>query len=230
VLLRTLFLLFLFAALGETLVHGAHALAQVTLRREAAVAVHTALLRGVAEARTAIAGAIAAGADPRAVSPVAPAPAATCTLGSSNGCALQTTVKVSFALAPAATASPCASGWCTVYRQGNDEVDEGRIEAAISAESAAAGGQILASRAERIAFRTWRVAPYAALVGDLDSSVEALAPAGQGDDGGAPPSGAAPGTLIDVTYENRNTGASMPANVWQPDVQRPAAVPPPWSP
>jgi hypothetical protein len=42
--------------------------------------------------------------------------------------------------------------------------------------------------------------------------------------------GAAPGTLIDVIYENAVTGSRMPANVWRSQVERPGTTTPPWSP
>lgn len=228
-LLRTLFVLVLFAALSETIVHGAHALAQTLLRREAAVAVRQALAGATAQSRVSIADAIAAGADPRDAVPVAPSPSATCAIVTPTGCALQAKATVAFALA-SASASPCPSDGCTVYEQDNDAVTEGRVIADVSAQAASANGTILASRKARLTFRTWRVAPYAALTGTLDESLEALAPAGSGDDGGAVPSGTAPGTLIDVLYENQRTGATIPANVWHAETQRQAVTPSAWSP
>ncbi|MBV8153940.1 MAG: hypothetical protein JO160_00285 [Candidatus Eremiobacteraeota bacterium] len=229
-LLRTVFVLMLLFALSETMVHGAHALAQVTLRRQASVAVHDALLRAVAAARTAVAGAIAAGGDPRDLVPVAPSPVPACAVTTPAGCVLTATAWIAFSPMPAPAASPCADDGCTVYQQGNDSVAEGRLQVSVAARATGPDGTVLATRSERVTFRTFRIAPYAALAGDLDGSLEALAPEGQGDDGGAVPNGTAPGTLIDVTYENRDTGASMPANVWQPNVQRPADAPPPWAP
>lgn len=228
-LLRTLFVLMLFAALSETIVHGAHALAQGLLRREAAVAVRQELAAATAQSRESIAAAIAGGADPRDVLPVAPSPAATCAIATAAGCALQAKATIAFSLA-AATASPCPGGGCTIYEQDNDAVMEGRVIADVTAEASSASGTILASRDARLTFRTWRVAPYAALTGTLDESLEALAPAGAGDDGGAVPNGTAPGTLIDVLYENQRTGATIPANVWHTEIQRQAVIPSAWSP
>lgn len=137
---------------------------------------------------------------------------------------------MTFSLADAATASPCPSDGCTIYEQGNDAVTEGRVLTYVSAEAISPGGTILASRDARLVFRTWRVAPYAALTGTLDQSIEGLAPGGAGDDGGAVPNGTAPGTLIDVLYENQRTGATTPANVWHAEIQRQAVTPPDWSP
>jgi hypothetical protein len=228
VLLRTLFVLVLFAALSETIVHGAHALAQTLLRREAALAVRQQLATSTVQARESIADAIAAGADPRDAIPAAPSPAATCAVATASGCALL--AKATIAFAAAATASPCPSDGCTVYEQDDDAVTEGRVVADVSAEASSGHGTILASRDQRLTFRTWRVAPYAALTGALDESLEALAPAGAGDDGGAVPNGAAPGTLIDVLYKNQRTGVTIPANVWRPENQRQTAVPSAWSP
>ncbi len=230
VLLRTLFVLVLFAALSETIVHGAHALAQTSLRREAALAVRQELAAATVQARETIANAIAAGADPRDVVPAAPSPAATCAILTASECVLEAKATIAFSIATAATASPCPSDGCTVYEQDNDAVTEGRVLADVSAEAVTAGGTILASRDARLTFRTWRVAPYASLAGALDESLAALAPAGAGDDGGAVPNGTAPGTLIDVLYENQRTGATIPANVWLPQIQRQTASPPAWSP
>jgi hypothetical protein len=230
VLLRTLFVLVLFAALSETIVHGAHALAQTLLRREAALAVRQQLAAATSQARESIAAAIQAGADPRNAVPAAPSPSATCAISSATGCAVQAKATVAFSVASAATASPCPSDGCTIYEQNNDAVTEGRIAADVSAEAISSGGAILASRDQRLTFRTWRVAPYAALTGTLDESVASLSPAGAGDDGGAVPNGTAPGTLIDVLYENQRTGATTPANVWHPEIQRQAVIPPAWSP
>lgn len=229
-LLRTLFVLVLFAALSETIVHGAHALAQTLLRREAALAVRQELAAATSAARESIAAAIAAGADPREAVPVAPAPSATCAISTATGCALEAKATIAFSAAAASTASPCPSDGCTVYEQDNDAVTEGRIAADVTAEAITGTGMIVASRNARLTFRTWRVAPYAALAGALDESLETLAPAGAGDDGGAVPSGTAPGTLIDVLYENQRTGAAMPANVWHAEIQRQAVTPPAWSP
>ena len=228
-LLRTLFVLALFAALSETIVHGAHALAQTLLHHEAALALRQQLAAATAAARESIATAISGGADPRDPMPIAPSPAATCAIATATGCALEAKATIAFSVS-AATASPCPSDGCTVYEQDNDAVTEGRVVADVTAQAISTGGTVFASRQARLTFRTWRVAPYAALTGALDESLEALAPAGAGDDGGAVPKGTAPGTLIDVFYENQRTGATMPANVWHPQNQRQAVTPTAWSP
>jgi len=219
----------LFTALAETVVHAAHALAQMALHRQAALADRAQAVSAVTLARESIAAAIAAGGDPRAPQPVAPSPAATCAVASSSGCAMFVTATIAFSTPPAATPSPCPSGACTIFEQGNDEVDEGRVDATIFTQTVSRDGVVLASRTHRATFRTWRVPPYAALDGRLDASVGALE-FGPGDDGGAAPNGAAPGTLIDVLYENRVSGATMPANVWQSQVQHPVTAPAAWSP
>jgi len=225
-----LFVLVLFAALSETIVHGAHALAQALLRREAALAVRQQLAASTSQARESIAAAIKAGADPRDVLPAAPSPSATCAISSSTGCAIEAKATVSFSMGGAASASPCPSDGCTIYEQGNDAVTEGRVIADVTAEAVSPGGAVLASRDTRLTFRTWRVAPYTALTGTLDQSIDGLAPGGAGDDGGAVPNGTAPGTLIDVLYENQRTGATTPANVWHAEIQRQAITTPAWSP
>ena len=230
-LLRTLFVLLFFTALAETFVHGAHALAQAALRRQALVADRAEAATAVSLARDAVASAIASGHDPRDPQPVAPSPAPACVLASQTGCAMIATATIAFSTPPAnATPTPCPSDDCTIYEQGNDAVGEGRVDAAILTQVLGADGAVLATRSWRAAFRTWRLAPYAALAGELDESVAAIAGAGPGDDGGAAPIGTAPGTLIDVLYENRVSGATMPANVWQSQVQRSVTAPPAWSP
>jgi hypothetical protein len=230
VLLRTLFIVGLFAVVAETIVHGAHALAQIALRRSAASGVQRQFESATTAAQRSLVAAIEAGGDPQNLAPVAPAPAATCILASANGCAVNGRATISFTTAASPSATPCASGACTIYVQDNDAVDEGRIHATIAAQSLAPNGAVLASRSETVTFRTFRVAPYAALAGSLDGSLLRLAGSGDGDDGGAAPNGTAPGSLIDVIYENRATKKSIPANVWHSQVERIDAVHEAWSP
>jgi hypothetical protein len=230
VLLRTLFLIALFAVVAETVVHGAHALAQIALRRTAANAVAREFESATTEVQRTLAAAIAAGGDPQNLVLAAPAPAATCVLASASGCALEgrSTISLSATASPAAT--PCANGACTVYVQNDDAVDEGRVRATIAAQALAPNGAVLAQRSDAVTFRTFRVAPYAALAGSLDGSLLRLAGAGDGDDGGAVPNGTAPGSLIDVVYQNRASKKTMPANVWGSLVQQAGTVPEAWSP
>jgi hypothetical protein len=228
-LLRTIFALMLFAALAETMVHGVHALAQIALRRQALLAVHDEIAVSTTAARDAIAKAIEAGGDPRSPDPVAPSPSPTCRLHLQDACALEGIATISFAIPPSAMPSPCPSGACTVYEQANDAVDEGRVDVTISAQATTAGGAVLASRSARLTFRTLRESPYAALAGQADGSI-AAGDTVPGDDAGAAPKGAAPGTLIDVLYENAVTGATIPANVWLSQVESRNARRPAWSP
>jgi len=226
-LLRTLFIIALFAVLAETIVHGVHALAQIELRRSAAIAVHGEFESATTAVQRTLAAAIQAGGDPQNLAPAAPAPAATCILAAGSGCALKGRATIAFTAAPSPAATPCAKGACTVYMQNNDAVDEGRVSATISAEALAGNGAVLATRTAAVTFRTFRLAPYAALDGSLDGS---LAQAGVGDDGGAAPNGTAPGSLIDVIYQNRVSKKSIPANVWRSQVQNTGAAPEAWSP
>jgi hypothetical protein len=230
VLLRTLFIIALFAVVAETIVHGVHALAQVALRRSAASGVQRQFESATTAARQSLAAAVEAGGDPQNLTPPAPAPAATCVLAAANGCAVEGRATISFTTAALPSATPCPSDACTIYVQDNDAVDEGRVRATIAAQALAPNGAVLASRSESVTFRTFRVAPYAALAGSLDGSLGRLAGSGDGDDGGAVPNGTAPGSLIDVIYENRATKKSMPANVWHSQVERIDAVREPWSP
>lgn len=231
-LLRTLFVLVLIATLTETVVHGVGALAAAALRRQALVAVREQIATSTTLARDAVARAVAAGADPRAPEPQPPSPAPACRLRGQHGCAIAGVATISFARAvtgPPEVPAPCPRAACTAYAQANDAIDEGRIDATIRAQAVAAGGAVLASRTVRLRFRTLRVAPFAALAGQDDESLEASS-GGPGDDAGAAPNGTAPGTLIDVLYENAATGATLPANVWRPQVRSASTTPPAWSP
>jgi hypothetical protein len=231
VLIRTLFVVLLFATLAETIVHGAQSLAQVTLRRQAATAAHDELVAAAASARDAIARAVQAGGDPRALQPVAPSPVPTCRLSGASGCLLTGASVIAFSSSASGSGgtTPCEGDACTIYEQGNDNVAEGRIGVTITSQIAATNGAVVEQRTAAIAFRTLLVAPYASIVGGLDGS-NAMSGTTAGDDGGAAPNGTAPGTLIDVLYQNASTGATMPGNVWQPQLQNAAGSPPAWSP
>lgn len=231
-LLRTLFLLALLATLGETLLVGANAFAKVALRRDVALALRQQIASATTRAQMATQAVLRAGGDPRALWPVAPAPQPTCVLAAADGCRLEASATIAFAPmpAPAASATPCADGACTIYLQGNDALDEGRIVATIAATVTGPSGAPLGARATTAVFRTSRDAPYAILSGFGDASIASLAGRPVGDDGGAMANGAAPGTLFDVTFENALTGARLAANVWQPQLERPAPVAPPWLP
>jgi hypothetical protein len=230
VLLRALFLLLAFATLTETIVAGAHALAGAMLKEQAATALRQQLDGSIVQAQAAVASAIAGGADPRSVQPSAPAASVTCALAAANGCAIETTATVSFATAPTTSPTPCPHGQCSIYNQGNDRIDEGRIAATIAARALAPNGTVLAERSGQAIFRTMRVAPYAVQAGALDESLAAFDGAGAGDDGGAVPTDGSPGTLIDVVYVDTRNGKSMPANVWRAQTQTQAATASAWRP
>lgn len=109
-------------------------------------------------------------------------------------------------------------------------MSEGRVRARIDATISTASGTVVAARSAQVLFRTMLVPPYAAVVGQLDGSFGPLRDTGAGDDGGAVPNGTAPGSLVDVVFRNASTGATMPANVWQSEVQDPGATAHAWSP
>ena len=228
-LTRTLFLVALLVALAETFLHGAHALAQVALRRAAALAVHDELIAAATAARQSIAAAAQSGEDPQQLAPATPAPVATCVLANASGCALSGSATVAFAVATPAP-SPCPSDRCTVYEQNNDAVAEGRIDATISAAAVASDGVTMAARNLTLAFRTMRTPPYAAPVGALDATLGLFGTTRAGDDAGAAPNGTAPGSLIDVLYENAATGATLHANVWEPRSEGSGPSSGAWSP
>lgn len=228
-LLRSLFVLALVGALAEVMVHGVHALAGSVLRRRAELAVHDEIASATTAARAALVRAIEAGGDPRALDPSAPPPSTDCRLYLRRGCALEGSARISFSLPPAAMPSPCPAGSCSVYEQENNAVEEGRVTVTIAAQAKSVDGAVLAARSAELTFRTLRLPPYAALAGQADASA-APPVRTAGDDAGAAPNGAAPGTLIDVLYENAVTGSTIPANVWHTQVQSPAATRPAWSP
>jgi hypothetical protein len=228
-LLRTLFVLVFLMAIAETIVHGAHALAGVALGRQTSIALQAQLTGAVDTAEKTIADAIEAGADPRSLSPVAPSPVPTCVFQTQKTCGLFGETSIAFQ-APPAGASPCPNRACAAYEQGNDAVDEGRIDAVVTAQIVTRDGEVLATRSGRATFRTMLVAPYAVMAGSGDESLASVANAGVGNDAGAAPAGTAPGTLIDVLYQNRVTGRSMPANVWNPQAPDSSAAAPAWAP
>ncbi len=221
-LLRTLFLLALLGVLGETIAHGAAALAQAALRERAADAVRSAIASGTYSAQASIAQAIAA--DPQASAFAAPAPIATCAYGDASGCEID--VVTSFATPTAAPSSPasCPQADCTVMLQENSAVTEARASFVISSTASAASGAQLAARSQLVAYRTFATAPYAAIVGGTDASIDGLAAGGPGDDAGAPNS------LITVEYDASGTGAASAGNVWQPVVESSATSAPAWDP
>lgn len=229
-LLRTLFVLTLFTVLGETLIHTVHALARASLHVRARSAVEAQLSVARSAAAGVLATAVAQGIDPAASPPPPPASKRACRLSTGEGCAIYASAAAAFVPAAATTPAACAAAACTVYEQANDAVAEGRIEVRIDASATSAQGEPLAARSERAVFRTMRVAPYVVLAGVADATTPAASGTGEGDDAGAVPNGTAPGSLVDVLYQNSVTGATLPANVWRPLVERPASASTAWAP
>ena len=208
-LLRMMFLLALLAVVAETIVHGAAALAQVALRQRALDAARTAFVSGVHVAQAAV------------VAGTTPAPIATCAYADTHGCEID--VQTTFtAPTPGAAATSCPGTACTIVLQGNSAVGEGRQAFVISSIVTAASGATLAVRAGMVTFRTFAAAPYAAVVGSADGTLDALINGGTGDDAGAANS------LITVEYDLRGGGAATAGNVWHPVVESPASAAPAW--
>jgi hypothetical protein len=141
-------------------------------------------------------------------------------------CAVEVTASVTWSTPEPPRASPCPNGACAAYDQANDDVTEGRIQAAIVSQAREPNGAVLAQGNTRLRYRTWRVEPYAALDGRDDAT---LSPdfADAGDDGGATDGS---GTLAATVYRNALTGATMPANVWRQRLAPAATAPARWSP
>ena len=212
-LLRTIFLLALLTALGETIVHGAASLAQAALRQRALDAARTGFVSGVRAAQASIAQG------------VAPVPVATCAFADANGCEIVAKTTVATAtpsVAPAATGCPGTP--CTVILQDNSAVREARATFVISSVVSSATGATLATRSGTVAFRTYATPPYASIVGGADATLGALLNGGAADDAGAPT------TLITVEYDPSGGSASTTGNVWQALIENPASAAPAWEP
>jgi hypothetical protein len=219
-LLRTLIAIAFVAALAEAAVLGAASLAKATLHHRAAAATRAVLAALISSAQ-------AAAASAQNGSAAAPQPIATCAYADADGCKLYGSGTATLATpAPGATPAACPQTSCTVYLQANSAVDEGRIAFHLSASVAVPGGAALATRAGDVAFRTFSVAPFAALVGSLDATLDALENGGAGDDGGSAAANAA--TLIDVQYMPQGGGSAVSGNAWQAQDQHPAEQSPPW--
>lgn len=220
-LLRAIFILALLTIVGETIVHGAGALAATALHHRALDAARTALVSGVRTAQSSVAETIAA--NPSATAFPVPAPTATCAYADGGGCELL--VATSFASASAtATPAACAQNGCTVMLQRNSAVSEARASFTIVTTVSAPGGAQLAARSGVAAFRTFALPPYASLVGGVDASVDALMNAGAADDAGSASS------LITVQYAPAGGGAESSGNVWQPLDESGSTAAPPWDP
>jgi hypothetical protein len=211
VLLRMMFLLAFLAVTGETIVHGAAALAQVALRQRAANIARTAFVSGVHAAQAV------------AAQDGIPSPIATCAYADANGCEIN--VQTTFSTPTPATAptpSSCPGTACTVVLQTNSAVNESRATYIVSSIVSATSGAPLASRIGRVTFRTFATAPYAAIAGGTDATLDALMNGGTADDAGAA------NTLITVEYDLSGGGGATAGNVWQPVVESPASAAPAW--
>ncbi len=214
-LLRTMFLVLLIAALAETTLHGAAALARASLHQTELAAMRAAYVGAIAAAQSA------------ATSRAVPMPFATCYLASGTHCNVAVTATIA-SPTPSAQVTPsrCPHTNCTIYLQNNSAVAESRVAYHIVMTVSAGNGATLASREADIVFRTFATPPYATLVGSLDGTLDAIANGGVGDDGG---NAGAAGTLINVEYVPSGASASpIPGNVWRSQDQHPANVAPAW--
>lgn len=214
-LLRTLVVLLLVATLAETVVHAAAALARASFHQT-----ELAAMRAASNA------AISAGAS-AAPSNAVPTPFATCYLANDTGCDVAVTATLTSPTpSSVATPSACPSTNCTVYLQRNSAVAESRVAYHVVTTVTANNGDVVLSRQGDIAFRTFATPPYAALVGSLDATLDALENGGKGDNGG---NASAAGTLISIEYVPSGASASpIPGNVWRSQDQHPATVVPLW--
>lgn len=214
-LLRALVLVAFLAVLGESILYGAAALARVSFHAREVVAVRNAFAAGIARAQQA------------AIDGAVPHPSATCAYSEGSGCAI--TVRTAIAQATAVPGTPpsaCVSAGCAVYLQSNSHVGESRASFTISEAVLASNGDVLMTRSGTVAFRTFANAPYAALVGSLDQTLDAISNGGTGDDGGNASGTAA--TLIHVQYQQSATGARSSGDVWRAHDERTATSTSAW--
>ncbi len=225
-LLRALFAIGLMCALLEPAVRSAAAGAVAALHERAAMAAGDEAGFAVARARRTLARWVAEGNDAGVALPPNAQFSARCVVRDGDHCAIRSAATITWSAPGAPRAKPCPNESCTAYDQANDDVSEGRVEAAVVVTAVEAGGVALATRTTRVRFRTWRVAPYAALGGRGDGT---FSPDFEdaGDDGGATDG---TGTLATTVYRNAVTGATIPANVWRPRIAPAATAPLRWSP
>ncbi len=223
-LLRALFLIALIAILSETVLHAAASLAEATLHHRAIAAVQAQMQTATALEQATIANAVASGGDPHVVPP---SPATSCVLQAQAGCAIS--AHSLFALVtPGPSQSPaCEDTDCTSYVQENDAVTERRVSVRISTSASGPSGAQLASRDTTLMFRVFDTPPYATLSGSLDATLDDLATAGIGDNGGL---AAGTGTLVNVEYVDASNPSAtpIPGNVWRPQMASSAAASSPW--
>jgi hypothetical protein len=226
VLLRALFAIALMCALLEPAVRSAATGAVAALHARAAIAAGDETAFAVDRARRTLARWVAEGNDVGVALPPNAQFGLRCALRNGDDCALRSAATVTWSAPVAPRSTTCPNEACAAYDQANDDVSEGRVEAAVVVTAAGAGGVTLATRTTRVRFRIWRVAPYAALDGRGDGT---FSPDFEdaGDDGGAT-DGA--GTLATTVYRNAATGASIPANVWRRRLAPAPNAPLRWSP
>ncbi len=215
-LIRAMVLIVFVAVLSETIVYGAAALARMTFHAREHAAVRAAFSDAVRSAQSAAAG-----------GPI-PQPSATCAYATSAGCAItvRTTISVPTPV-PGSTPSSCPNGECTVYTQNNSHVAESRASYAVTAQVLASNGDVMMTRGGIVAFRTFATPPYAALIGSLDATLDAITNGGVSDDAGS--ASTANSTLIHVEYQQSGAPATpVPADVWRALEEHPATAAPSW--
>lgn len=215
-LIRAMVLIAFVTVLAETIGYGAAALARMSFHAREHAAVRAAMSDAIRRTQNAAAG----GSIPQ--------PSATCAYATNLGCAI--TVKTAIAVPapnPGSTPSSCTNAACTVYLQNNSHVGESRATYEITAQVIAANGDVMMTRAGVVAFRTFATAPYAALVGSFDATLDAIANGGVGDDAGSASQTNA--TLIHVEYQQQGSPATQtPADVWRALDEHPATAAPSW--
>lgn len=215
-LIRTMVLVAFIAMLGETIVYASAALARMSFHARESAAVRSAFQDAVHAAQQA------------AISGRLPQPRTTCAYADASGCEIRVSTTIATATpVPGATPNVCPAADCTIYMQGNTHVAESRSSFTIVERVLAANGDVMMRRSATVSFRTFATAPYAALVGSLDATLDAIDRSGAGDDGGS--GSTADSTLIHVEYRQQgNQGVRSPGDVWRAQDQHPATAAPSW--
>ncbi len=241
---------------GGAILESGAAMARVATHLAAERYTQAGYERGLSALESSVANDIARGADPRTgpfAQPSAPAPqcavpGAPCSIELRESLAITTLAPVAASPAPAASCDPAAPN-CAEDLDENGGVREGRVSGAIAISVTGADGSTLLARVRTVTLRTFAVAPYAAITGTRDGSIDDAARAtSEGDDGGiAPPTGPASAcatpvptasgapnaadTLIRIAYVNAASnactdGTQMESGPWQNG----NAQSPQWSP
>lgn len=207
-----------------TTVSATYAAARAAIHHTALRYADAAFGAALGNARDEIAASIAAGQTLPAFTPSPPQPACAnvrpaCAYYVSRSVRLETTVSAGSNL------------------EADANVNENRMTADITVSILTSDGTVLAVREKRAVLRTFKTPPFAVIAGTRDGSLDLIATAAQGDDGGLPPSAknsaCAPSgtdeTVVRAEYYNDASGACTDESTWRSQ-PGPAPAPSAWTP